>query len=102
MSLCVLPEAWEEGFAASDWYETQRAGLGDRFLSEVRQTFEGIERHPASYPRWESYLGHEEIRWASLGRFRYVVIFAVEGSEVVVLAISHAHRHPLYWSSRLA
>lgn len=101
MKLRALPEAWEEGFAASDWYEFQRPGLGDRFLTEVREAFEGIERQPASYPRWESYLGSEEIRWASLGRFRYVVIFAVEGSEVVVLAISHAHRHPLYWVSRL-
>jgi len=101
MSLRVQPEAWEEGFAASDWYESQRIGLGDRFLLEVRQAFDGIERQPMSFPRWESYLGSEEIRWSSLGRFRYVVIFAVEGAEVVVLAISHAHRHPLYWVSRL-
>lgn len=101
MSLRVLPEAWEEGFAASDWYESQRAELGVRFLGEVRRAFREIGLQPASFPRWEDYLGNDEIRWASLGRFRYVVIFVVEGAEVVVLAISHAHRHPLYWSSRL-
>lgn len=101
MKLRILPEAWDEGLAAFDWYEMQQTGLGERFLSEIRRAFGAIEEFPLSFPRWESYLGTEEIRWSSLKRFQYVIIFIVEGGEIVVLAISHAHRHPLYWLSRL-
>ncbi|MFO1019700.1 MAG: hypothetical protein U0903_03265 [Planctomycetales bacterium] len=101
MTLRVLPEVWEEGFAAADWYESQRAGLADRFLIELDRAICEIERQASSFARWEPYAGSEEIRWASLGRFRYVVIFVIDGTEVVVLAITHMHRHPLHWLSRL-
>lgn len=101
MNLSILPAAWDEGLSAYDWYESQRIGLGDQFLSEIQRVLTSIEERPFSFPRWEAYHGKEEIRWSSLKRFRYVMIFIVEGEEIVVLAISHAHRHPLYWLSRL-
>ena len=56
---------------------------------------------PTALPRLESYRGLHEIRRCALERFPYLVIFVCRPDEAVVVAISHARRHPLYWVERL-
>lgn len=99
MNLHVLPEARSDGIDASLWYESQRTGLGEQFLGEVRRAFQLIEESPQSFPSWEFYSGKREIRRAQLGRFPYAVVFAVQEKEILIVAITHVRRHPLHWLS---
>jgi hypothetical protein len=40
----VRPQAEAELLAARDWYETQRAGLGQEFIDEVGEAVQSVAR----------------------------------------------------------
>jgi hypothetical protein len=101
VNFTVLPGAELEAAEAVIWYDDQRFGLGDDFLVELRRVLNRIHRGPDELPRLESYVGAHEIRRCQLKRFPYLVIFAFRPDEVLIVAISHARRRPLYWLERL-
>ena len=92
MSLRVLPQARDELDEAFRWYESQAEGLGHRFIGEVQAAFQLIQRFPQA---WHPMSEHS--RRCRLKRFPYGVIYAVEGGDVIVLAVAHLHRRPGYW-----
>ncbi len=101
MTFTVLPEAELEASEAVIWYDDQRFGLGDDFLIEFTQVLDRIRRGPAELPRLEAYTGRHVVRRCLLKRFPYLVIFVCQPEEVLVVAVSHARRRPLYWLERL-
>jgi hypothetical protein len=101
LTVQVLPQARKEAVGAAAWYDHKRLGLGDDFLDEVNHSLSRIENNPRSFPQWEFYTGRREIRRCRLDRFPYAVIFECRGNDTVVIAISRARRHPLYWLARL-
>ncbi len=78
--------------AAYGWYEQQRTGLGEEFLSEVGRTFDAIERFPEAFRRV-----HGEVRRANMSRFPYAVFFRVDPRHLLVLAVVHTARDPSLW-----
>ena len=101
MNLRVLPEADREALEAALWYEEQRPGLGDDFLAERERVLEKVRESPHSFAPLEYYAGPHEIRRCIMRRFPYAVIFVCRPDEVVVVAVSHHSRRPLYWLDRL-
>lgn len=99
--LHVLREARGEGIEASKWYEDQRSGLGDQFLDELQAAIERISESPSSFAMLEQYSGRHDVRRCRLKRFPYGVIFFIRGDDVVVVAVCHARRRPLYWADRI-
>lgn len=94
-----LPDARAELTAASDWYESQQAGLGVEFVEEVAAVVRAIAEAPTAFPRWAR---RREVRKAVVGsRFPYVLFFAEESDEVSVYALAHTRRKPGYWVERL-
>jgi hypothetical protein len=49
VKLTLLPQAQAELDEAFDWYEAQVAGLGLRFVAEVRAVFTLIEKFPQAW-----------------------------------------------------
>ena len=96
MTISLLAVAQAELDEAYIWYETQAHGLGDAFLAEALKAFRLIERHPQA---WHPLT--DGVRRCRLARFPYGVIYAPEGSDILVLAIAHAHRAPVYWRDRM-
>jgi toxin ParE1/3/4 len=99
--LTVLCDAELESAEAAAWYDDQRAGLGDEFLTEVAQALTNIGSDPQSFSRLESYAGRYEVRRCVLRRFPYLIVFACRPNETLVVAIAHGRRRPLYWLERL-
>jgi plasmid stabilization system protein ParE len=97
----VLPVAELEGIEAAIWYDDQRLGLGDEFLDELAQGLERIQAEPASFAALEHYSGQHDVRRCLLKRFPYVVIFRRRPEEVLIVAVGHVRRRPLYWLDRL-
>jgi toxin ParE1/3/4 len=97
MSLPVvyLPEAQDDIDAAYQYYEQRLAGLGDRFLDELRQVVERIADHPAFYGTV-----HQDIRAGPLRRFPYVVYYRPEAARVLVIAVQHGRRSSRGWQGR--
>ena len=83
------------------WYEEQRPGLGDEFLAEVSAVLARIAATPQAFPLWPGLVRTAgKIRRAVVQRFGYVVAFETHADYLLILAIAHAKRRPLYWLAR--
>jgi len=96
MSVRLLESAQVELDDAIAWYASQAPGLGDAFLIETLKTLKLIEQYPKA---WHPLT--QQVRRCRLRRFPYSVIYAQEGSDLLVLAVAHQHRKPGYWRTRM-
>jgi toxin ParE1/3/4 len=95
------PEARAEIHAASLWYEERRPGWGDRFVDRVDEVLQRLQDTPALYAVWPgTEAAPVAIRKAGLEQFPYLVAFEIHAESVLVLAVAHAKRQPLYWLTR--
>jgi plasmid stabilization system protein ParE len=87
--------------SAALWYDERRPGLGDEFISEVSAALDRIGDAPESYPPWpRTRAAGPVIRKATIPRFPYVIAFEEHEQHLLVLAVAHAKRRPLYWLTR--
>jgi toxin ParE1/3/4 len=75
-----LTEAWS-------WYESQRAGLGDELLNEIRHAVSSLETDPKRRPFY-----YRDFRRLLTRRFPYKLFYRIEGDRVIVFRILHAKR----------
>jgi toxin ParE1/3/4 len=99
-SVFLSLEAVMELAEAASWYETRQPGLAIRFLQEVDQTGHAIQS-PLSFLRLADTAKDLQIRRALLPRFPYGLVFLEPPTEIRILAVAHAKRHPDYWLNRL-
>lgn len=102
MNVRALPEADTETLDAALWYEDQRTGLGDNFLFERERAIEYLEANPRGMARLEYHDGPHEIRRVLMRRFPYAVIFRYRSEELLIVAVAHLKRRPLYRLGRVA
>jgi plasmid stabilization system protein ParE len=96
------PDARAEVRSAALWYDQRRTGLGDEFIGEVSATLDRIANAPESYPPWpRTRTAGPLIRKATIQPFPYVIAFEKHEQHVLVLAVAHAKRRPLYWLTRV-
>lgn len=95
--LIIAPETGGDIAEAFAWYEAQRAGLGEEFLSCVDACIEAICR----LPRMNAVI-HEEYRRGLVRRFPYAVFYEYRDGTVTVYCIFHTSRDPLKWRRRLS
>lgn len=92
------PEARAEFRAAVAHYERERPGLGITFGVRVREVVLRATEHPlAGAPH-----ALPDVRRLFVPRFPYSVVFLVEPSRIVVVAVAHFRRRPGYWTERVA
>jgi toxin ParE1/3/4 len=95
------PEARAELRRAALWYDERRSGLGDEFVAEVSAALDRIADVPESYPAWpRTRAAGSVICKAPIHRFPYVIAFEKHEQYVLVLAVAHTKRRPLYWLTR--
>jgi plasmid stabilization system protein ParE len=95
------PEARAELRSPALWYDERRSGLGDEFIAEVSAALDRIRGAPESCPAWPGTRTEGPlIRKATIQRFPYVIAFEKHERHVLVLAVAHAKRRPLYWLTR--
>jgi toxin ParE1/3/4 len=83
------------------WYNQRRIGLGEEFIAEVAAVLERIGETADSFPKWPGARTKGPlIRRAVLKRFPYVIAFEKIELDVVILAVAHGKRKPLYWLAR--
>jgi hypothetical protein len=57
-----------------------------------------VTAYPNAFRAWP---GLEEVRVDTMERFPFLIPYAVEGVQLVVLAIAHAKKRPGYWTDRV-
>ena len=76
--------------------EGVRVGLGDRFVTRVREALAQIESMPELYG-----LVWSDVRAARLRQFQHVIHYVVFQDRVEVLAVMHGSRDSSAWQSRI-
>lgn len=97
MKLRFLILAQQELDDAVAWYNEQSVGLGFDFLDEVDRAVRRTVAFPMSCPEIE-----HGLRRCLLSRFPYGLIYGmIEDDSIVVVAVTHLHRLPRYWTNRI-
>jgi plasmid stabilization system protein ParE len=91
------PEVEQDVIAAYNWYERQRVGLGEEFLSCVDACIQAISRNPEVHA-----IVHEDYRRALVRRFPYSVFYEFADKRVAVYCVFHNARNPAKWHEILA
>ena len=80
---------------AAQYYESEQAGLGAAFLSDVRRCTEAVVANPHA-----GQIVLQSIRRRLCQRFPYGLLYTVTDGEVRVLAVMNLRRRPGYWVGR--
>lgn len=88
----IRPRAETDLREVYQWYETQRPGLGDDFLDEVKRSITLLEADPER--RQPYYRG---FRRSLTRRFPYKIFYRIETDQVIVFRVLHAKRDHRRW-----
>ena len=91
-----LLSAINDAREAGSYYNKQAAGLGREFRQEIRKAISRICKDPMAWPQLA-----EKFRWCLVNRFPYKIIYRIEQSEIVIVAVMHPKRHPERWRSNV-
>ncbi|MGR3292459.1 MAG: type II toxin-antitoxin system RelE/ParE family toxin [Candidatus Scalindua sp.] len=91
-----LPQAEQEMIEAAKYYESQTAGLGTDYLSEIERAVATIAESPKMWPIVEAKLRRRLVR-----RFPFGILYFIDSNEIVVVAVAHLSRKPGYWRERI-
>lgn len=86
-ALTVKPEAIMEAAEIYAYHKQISQSLADRFDKGSDACFKDITRNPTGYQ-----VRKKNYRHAMVGKFRYRVVFAVIGQDVVVFQVRHTSR----------
>ena len=96
MKLKFLPEAREEFFEASVYYESKEIGLGIRFRDEAAHVLEQMLSDP--YLWRERAGGYRRVNFPV---FPYYTAYFIRDNVIIVAAVAHGHLKPGYWKKRV-
>jgi plasmid stabilization system protein ParE len=88
--ITIRPRAEADLQEARQWYNRQRAGLGDELLNVIDDVMVVLQKNPERHPVY-----YRGFRRAITRRFPYKIFYRIEGNSVIVFRILHARRdHP--------
>jgi hypothetical protein len=79
-----------------DYYNVQRSGLGFEFLDQVQSAINRIKQYPEAWQQLS-----QRTRRCLIKQFPYGIIYQIRPNEILIVAITHLHRKPYYWTNRL-
>jgi hypothetical protein len=91
-----LPEAEMEMLESAKFYESQATSLGVEYISGVEYAVTAIAESPTTWPIIEG-----ELRRRLVRRFPFGILYRIEPTEIVIVAVSHLRRKPGYWKKRV-
>lgn len=94
--LVLTPEAGADVAEGYSWYEEQRPGLGEEFLSALGACVAAFCRFPAMCP-----VVYASYRRALIRRFPYAVFYEHVGDLVTVHSVFQTSQDPAKWRQRL-
>ena len=90
------PDVAEDIHTSYIWYEEQLQNLGKRFLAELEDGYDSIQRFPETWANFQ--YGFKRY---ILTQFPFSIIYKVLNNNIFVVAVMHNSRKPNYWTDRL-
>ncbi len=96
VKIILAPEVERDLTEAYEWYEQQRAGLGEEFLSCVDASIQTIYRNPQIYE-----IVYENYRRSLVRRFPYSIFYESTENSIIIYCVTHTSQNPQKWHQRL-
>ena len=80
---------------AKVFFESEREGLGLRFLAAVEAAVAQVQQHPHASP-----IIIQDVRCKVLRTFPYSIMFSIKPDRIRILALANQKRRPFYWRDR--
>ena len=96
MNVILIPPADKELEEAIDYYNDQLPGLGGQFYNAFLSAIDYISIAPEAWRK----VG-DNTRRISLKRFPYLVLYVLDGNNILITCIAHQHRNPTYYSNKI-
>jgi toxin ParE1/3/4 len=93
--VAFLPAAESDYQAALAWYRSRTEQAADNFEAAVDQAVQQIADNPELYG-----LVDDRHRRCLLRKYPYSLVYRVEPSGVVVIAVAHSRRSSAFWQGR--
>jgi plasmid stabilization system protein ParE len=90
------PVAQDELISAAQFYERNAAGLGAEFIAMVQRAYQRLPESPAAGAPFG-----RRLRRLLVPKFPYGLLYRVESERIYIIAVTHLHRRPGYWRSRV-
>lgn len=93
----IDPEALQDIQQATDWYNEQLPGLGDRFQKQVKQQINSLRMNAQNYS-----IRYKNVRCMIIKKIPFLVHFTIEKltTTVNVFAVIHTSRNPTIWKEK--
>ncbi|MDA0839734.1 MAG: type II toxin-antitoxin system RelE/ParE family toxin [Planctomycetota bacterium] len=89
------PEARTETIESTLFYDSRQTGLGDRFLSAVKDAEFFVQSNPEAGSPSE-----EQTRMHRIKKFPFALVYREYSDHIFVIAVAHLSRRPRYWLER--
>ena len=97
MTVRLSPQARRDIAQAAQYYEREREGIGDKFVSRVGEAIERVEANPQGYA-----LTYRQLRKCDLRKFPYSLWFEIRPDNSLVVACLHNKRDRILVKERAA
>jgi len=95
-TVTFLKPARNELIDVISYYNHQSSGLGFDFALEIEKAIDRIDKFPESWTKLS-----KVTRKCRCNRFPYSIVYYLQDSSIIIIAIMHAKRKPKYWTDRL-
>ena len=96
MNVILIPPSDKELEDGIDYYDDQMPGLGEQFYNAFLRTVNYISIAPEAWRK----IG-KNTRRANIMRFPYLILYVLDGDDILITCIAHQHRNPTYYSNRI-
>jgi len=96
MNIRFLLPAEIEMNEASLFYEMRASNLGKNFLDIIETAVIEIAEQPKLWPEIDKGIRRRLVR-----RFPYSILYSIQDSEIIIVAVMHQKQKPRYWIDRL-
>jgi plasmid stabilization system protein ParE len=95
MPVDLLPGARRDFDDSLDWYTARSTVAAEQFSSAIDATLATIAADPTRFAAVDAI--HRD---CLVPRFPYRIIYRIEPTQILVVAIAHAKRRPGFWKAR--
>jgi plasmid stabilization system protein ParE len=85
----ITPAALDDLQSGIDYYNTQKKGLGKRFLERIHNSLTRIRENPLA-----ASIAYNDVRYKVIETFPYVILYNVNDDRIIILRVFNTHLQP--------
>jgi hypothetical protein len=96
VNVLLIPPSDKELEETIGYYNDQMPGLGEQFYDAFQSTVNYINIAPEAWRKVGC-----NTRRINIKRFPHLILYVLDGENILITCIAHQHRNPTYYSNRI-